>query len=245
MSLSSAVHRRLCRIAGVAAPLLLLPAIAHALSWEIGTASWRYGVYTSLALDSQARAHISYFDVSSQLLAYSRFDGRTFQTEVVDDARGAGNYDAIALDSQDQPHISYFYSYNGVNQLRHAHFDGTAWQIETVAGGSVGPTSLKLDKQGLPHIAFASGLARGGQLAVGRGPCACQRERETERHRVVSGPTRSRRSRKKARMSSASASGSSSAAKWPPAFMLVQRRTLKARSTSPRGGRTSSWGKSA
>ena len=54
-----------------------------------------------------------------------------------------------------------------------------------------------------------------------------------------------RKSRKKDLISSTSRSGSSSAAKWPPEGMGVQRFTLKTRSTHSLGGRRISPGKDA
>ena len=53
-----------------------------------------------------------------------------------------------------------------------------------------------------------------------------------------------RNGRKKVRISAAKASGCSSAAKWPPRSMGVQRWMLNTRSAIERGGRTISRGKS-
>lgn len=65
-----------------------------------------------------------------------------------------GKFTSIVLDANNYPHISY---YDNVNQdLKYAHWDGIAWQIETVdTTGNVGyHTSIALDSQGRPHISY-------------------------------------------------------------------------------------------
>ena len=90
---------------------------------------------------------------------------------------------------------------------------------------------------GSPSIARSSESARVGWRSV----CAPRSWPVMPARRSLVYP---RNGRKKARISAASASGCSSAAKWPPRSMGVQRWRLNTRSAIERGGRTISRGKS-
>jgi hypothetical protein len=60
---------------------------------------------------------------------------------------------SLALDSSDNPHIAYC-NHDGINKdLMYAHWDGSAWQLETVASNGWFP-SLALDSFGNPHISY-------------------------------------------------------------------------------------------
>jgi len=65
------------------------------------------GTYTSLALDSAGRPHISYHDRTNGDLRYARWDGSAWQKEAVDEPGNVGEYTSIVLDSSGRPHISY------------------------------------------------------------------------------------------------------------------------------------------
>ncbi len=119
------------------------------------------GMWTSLALDSSDRPHISYYhlywDEHEQkcgALKYARWIGSSWQIETVDSAGDVGEYTSLALDSSYYPHISYFDVDNW--NLKYARWNGSSWQKETVdATEQVGMhTSLALDSSDYPHISY-------------------------------------------------------------------------------------------
>jgi len=110
--------------------------------------------YLSIALDSNDRPHVSYYDNANKDLKYAYRDGTGWHLETVDSAGDVGMYNAIGVDSQDRPHISYYDETNG--DLKYARREGSAWQIAIVDGeGTVGlGTSLDIDSQDRPHILY-------------------------------------------------------------------------------------------
>ena len=112
------------------------------------------GEFTSLALDSNDRPHISYYDEGNDDLKYTRWTGSTWAIETVDAPGNVGYYTSLALDSNDHPHISYLDVIN--DDLKYARWTGSAWNIETVdSTGDVGwDTSLALDSSDNPHISY-------------------------------------------------------------------------------------------
>ena len=143
--------------------------------WHIETVDTAgdVGYYTSIALDSNDRPHISYCDESGALyseyntymhnynyymdrdLKYARFDGSEWHIEKVDSEEYVGRYSSIAIDSNDHPHISYYHDVTEFD-LKYARFDGSEWQIEVVeSGGWVGKwTSIAMDSDDYPHISY-------------------------------------------------------------------------------------------
>jgi hypothetical protein len=110
----------------------------------------------ALALDSQDRPHLCYFDSQAGDLQYARFDGQQWQRQRVDSEGFVGGGCKLAVDSADRPHMSY---YDGMNRdLKYAHFDGQAWQVQTVESmGDAGfDSSIAVDAQRWPHIAYTS-----------------------------------------------------------------------------------------
>ncbi len=123
--------------------------------WRITTvdASQYAGYYTSIALDSHGRPHISYYDGGASCLKHAYFKAGSWHIETVDSNGNVGQYSSIAIDTQDHIHISYFDNTN--KHLKYAYYDGS-WHIETADGSNqVGwDTSIAVDSRGNPHISY-------------------------------------------------------------------------------------------
>jgi hypothetical protein len=71
------------------------------------------GWYSSIALDSDDRPHISYYDQTNGDLKYAYRAGESWEIETIDNEADVGLHTSIALDSDDRPHISYYDQTNG------------------------------------------------------------------------------------------------------------------------------------
>ena len=117
------------------------------------------GWHTSIAIDSNDKPHISYYDATNHDLKYSYLDGAEWYNETVDSQGDVGTYSSIVLDQNDFPSICY---YDGVpnNDLKYADYKGVQWIIDTVdIGGDVGwDSSVSLDANDTPHISYYDGF---------------------------------------------------------------------------------------
>jgi archaellum component FlaF (FlaF/FlaG flagellin family) len=115
------------------------------------------GGHTSIALDSNNRPHISYYDYTNDDLKYAYWTGSIWNIQTVDSSGDVGRDTSIALDSNDRPHISYYDSTNA--DLKYAHWNGSSWAISTVdSAGAVGDhTSIALDTNDRPYISYHDG----------------------------------------------------------------------------------------
>jgi len=113
------------------------------------------GYYTSLALDGDGYAHISYQDGTKRGLRYAHQDAAGWHFQTVDGSGNTGWYTSLALDGDGYPHISYWAVDPG--SLCYAWQDATGWYTETVdiSGDNTGGyTSLALDPADHPHISY-------------------------------------------------------------------------------------------
>ncbi|MCK5291809.1 MAG: hypothetical protein KAR39_07320 [Thermoplasmata archaeon] len=124
------------------------------------------GPYTSLELDSNEFAHISYYDETNGDLRYVRWTGTGWLITIVDSAGDVGLYTSLALDKFNRPHISYYDETNG--DLRYAYYDGNTFQLSTVDNlRNTGLyTSLVLDSNDTPHISYYEKDSGGLKFAV-------------------------------------------------------------------------------
>jgi hypothetical protein len=117
------------------------------------------GVYSTIAVGTDNKVHIAYYDGITGDLKHAGFDGITWTVTVVDGQNiKVGTWPAIALDSHNNPGISYMDE--KYDDLKYAWYDGS-WHNVTVDSedpydvDSVGPfTSLAYDSNNKPHISY-------------------------------------------------------------------------------------------
>jgi hypothetical protein len=82
------------------------PAVLASLTWTRQTVD-SGGSEPSLALLSDGRPCIAYYDATDGDLKYARWTGSTWQVETVESAGNVGGTPSLCLDADGHPHISY------------------------------------------------------------------------------------------------------------------------------------------
>ena len=124
--------------------------------------------FTSIQLDSQDQAQISYYREEypdrhyALYLKYAYFDGKSWYIQTIDHRFGTGKFNSIALDSLGHPYIAY--SIVGTGDLGLAHFNGSKWALGVVDSRSTSGNSyvgyhnsIVVDSAGEPHIGYLDG----------------------------------------------------------------------------------------
>ncbi len=111
------------------------------------------GYGESMVFDSANNLHVSYVSAPKSTTYYGLFDGSAWTSQAIDTYGGPG---AIALDLLERPHIAYGAHHNN---LRHAAWNGSAWEIEGIAtwqGVINGPESeaTLIDPDNRMHVVF-------------------------------------------------------------------------------------------
>ncbi len=153
------------RIAYVdAAAQALKYAYRDAAGWHLSLLDVELGqtaIGTSLALDLNGKAHISYYDYTVDAeygrLKYARQNERGWSIDTIDRHLGWAARTSIAVDRAGFAHISYE-NYN-LYQLKYAVRTAAGWQLQVLmqsGGARVGShSSLALDGEDRPRIAYS------------------------------------------------------------------------------------------
>ena len=143
-----------------ARPGFVKNAVWNGADWDIATLStgYFYGPL-DIAIGPDDAAHISYHDHDEEDAAYARWDGTEWQVTVIP-AQGHDGWDnRIAVDSQGNPHISAIFpkEFSGTGVEYYGLDASGQWTVENVGGAPITyqfATSIAIDPQGIPHIAF-------------------------------------------------------------------------------------------
>lgn len=148
--------------------------VGSADEWWSGSSSraldYSSGQYTALAVDSADYSHVIYYDAANGKLKYVNNVDDGYWGDPVDlvtvgsvSETGTPNVHglaSLALDSTNHPHVSY-YDANS-QSLKYMQWTGTAWTAPVTldGGGGAGAivgvdNTMKLDRQGHPHIAYS------------------------------------------------------------------------------------------
>ena len=112
---------------------------------------------TYIALDSSDRPHICYESNTDHDLKYAYWDDSAWDISVVD--VDCGNYPggsngpiSMVLDSNGYPHI--LYSDSTGDFLKYAHWNGSAWEIETINPYNSWGEDIFVDSNNCPHVTY-------------------------------------------------------------------------------------------
>jgi hypothetical protein len=130
-----------------------------ATGWQVETMadSVPYaGERSSLVIDQAGEAHIAYDAAYYHELHYTAHSPTGWQSELVDRSGNAGGGRSLVLDREGWPHVSYLDQAGAT--VDYAYRQGAGWHREVVDSMGVsslpGATSLALDGDGRPHLAF-------------------------------------------------------------------------------------------
>ncbi len=141
-----------------------------------GNAGANVGLYTSIAVDSSNRPHISYYDATFQELAYIYKDSNNnWIKNVVNTVGAVGKYTSLALDRNDRPYISYYNE--GDDALMYAYINNNQWVNVFVDSRQPGDppelrgvglySSIAVDVRNTVHISYYNAIT--GDLLYANG----------------------------------------------------------------------------
>ncbi|RJQ15337.1 MAG: hypothetical protein C4560_10850 [Nitrospiraceae bacterium] len=137
--------------------LMTLPSVSSA-EWTIETVDnlsvvGSLGQNSSIAVDSNRKVHISYYDSTNDDLKYATNASGLWVTTTIDSTYDVGKYSSIAIDSNNRVHISYYGNY-----LKYATNASGVWTISTVDTSFVAGeyTSIAIDSSNKVHISYTA-----------------------------------------------------------------------------------------
>ncbi|DAC58981.1 MAG TPA: hypothetical protein D7I03_04765, partial [Candidatus Poseidoniales archaeon] len=115
----------------------------------------------AIALDSNDKAHVSYFRETGNNLVYATNEGGSWTREEVAITLNQGKYSSITVDYNDVVHISFIKD-DGNNDVKLASGNSGSWSVSQIqgnpgTGGTDGAfyTSIAADSNGDLHIVYA------------------------------------------------------------------------------------------
>lgn len=123
-------------------------------SWKISTVDndGDVGYCSSIATDSNDKAHIGYYDATHKCLRYATNADGQWNVSIVDGAGDVGFGTSIALDSSNRVHLSYYDNSNVL--LKYATNEGESWVVHAIDAGFGSQSSIAVDSNGRLQIAY-------------------------------------------------------------------------------------------
>jgi len=136
---------------------------AKSKTWYTETVDARSatGKFNSLALDSKGLPYISYSDVDTGDLRYTKWDGSEWNFSAPDTQKQSDGWvgigSSIELDQSGNPHIAYVDVTH--HRIKYASWTGNSWKsevVDTIMGkaDNIDRISLKFDSRQRPHLAY-------------------------------------------------------------------------------------------
>lgn len=124
-------------------------------SWAVSTIDQGgdVGQYSSLAIDSNNKSHIAYYDNTNKKLLYAQNTSGSWATSTISSGN-VGQYCSIAIDSDNYVHVSFYDTAN--EDLRYVTNSSGLWVTTLLdSEGSVGKyTSIKIGDHNAFHISY-------------------------------------------------------------------------------------------
>jgi hypothetical protein len=110
------------------------------------------GAWSSIKVDKSGRPHIAYYDGTHGNVKYATKSNNSWNKTSIDNS--PGNFFSLDLDSNERPHVSYQCA---ERNLKHAYWNGSAWNIEVVDNMTgVGTlSSMRIDDHDDIHISYS------------------------------------------------------------------------------------------
>ena len=131
----------------------------------VGTGPLPYEFGNSIAIDSQDRPHIVWFDDQGKDLKYAIRDSGGWTISTVDSAGDVGRYPSLTLDQDDNPVVSYYQTLSATSgDIKLARWDGSQWNVQRIDQltevftgffGARKNSSVLLDADGNPIVAYS------------------------------------------------------------------------------------------
>ena len=131
----------------------------------IGSGPIEYEFNVGLAVSPDGQPALSYYDGRSGDLIFASFDGANWNLETVASEGDVGKFSSLQIDGEGRPHITFYDDLGGsAGRVLYAVRDAGSWTLEEIATlddvrlgmtGARRNSSLALDADGVPHVAFS------------------------------------------------------------------------------------------